>query len=238
MLKLCAKDFVVSRWWWLLVLAADILYFTFPSQQNLPFMISGIGLVLVCVFITLLLEDRYKTEVFYASLPLKRSTIAPARYVLVGFLALVCAAWTFVYGYFLNSVVKLRFIQIDLQSLFSVEEIAGYLFFTAFLAALFFPFYFRHGLGRGSFIFAVVCLVLGSIFIGLERLAANVFSLTRPLLTSEFLKDPGLGILAAMAGVKARLGVPLFIEGLLVLMAGMLFVSIRLSIRFYEKREF
>jgi hypothetical protein len=238
MLKLCAKDFVVSRWWWLLVLAADILYFTFPSQQNSLFMISGIGLVLACVFITLLLEDRYKTEVFYASLPLKRSTLAPARYVLVGFLALVCAAWTFGYGCFLNSVVKLRFIKIDLRLLFSVEGIAGYLFFTAFLAALFFPFYFRHGLGRGGFIFAVVCLALGSLFLGLERLAAKVLSLARPLLTSEFLKDPGLGILKTIGGVKASLGIPLFIGGLLVLIAGMMFISIHLSIRFYEKREF
>lgn len=238
MLKLCAKDWVISRWGWLLVLAADILYFTFPSQQNLLFMISGVGLVLVCVFITLFLDDRLKTEVFYASLPLKRSTIAAARYVLVGFLAIVSAAWIFVYGYFLNSVVKLRFIRIDLRSLFSVEGIGGYLFFTALLAALFFPFHFRHGLARGSFIFAAVCLALGSLVIGLERLAAKVLSLARPLLTSEFLKDPGLGILKTIGEVKASLGVPLFIVGLLVLIAGMMFISIRLSIRFYEKREF
>ena len=238
MIKLCAKDFVASRWWWLLALAADILYFTFPSQQNLLFMISGVGLVLVCVLITLFLEDRYKTEVFYASLPLKRSTIAPSRYILVGFLAVASGTWTFAYGYFLTSVVKLRFIKIDFESLFSVEGIAGYLFFAAFLAALFFPFYFKHGLGRGSFIFGTVCLALGSILIGLERLAANVFHLIRPLLTSEFLKDPGFGILRALGSIKALWGVPLFIGALFVLIAGMLLVSIRLSIRFYEKREF
>jgi hypothetical protein len=106
------------------------------------------------------------------------------------------------------------------------------------LAALFFPFYFKHGLGRGSFIFAVVCLTLGSLFLGLERLAGNALHLTRPLLTSGFLKDPGLGILGAIGGIKSSLGVPLFVGALLVLMAGMLFVSIRLSIQFYEKREF
>jgi hypothetical protein len=238
MLKLCIKDFVASRWLWLLVITSDILCFTFSSQQNLLFMISGIGLVLVCVFITLFLEDRYKTEVFYASLPLKRSTIASARYVLVGLLAFVCGVWTFFYGYFLNSVVKLRFFKIDLDSLYSVEGVAGNLFMTALLAALFFPFYFRHGLSRGSFVFAIVCLALGSLLIGIERLAADVFHLIRPLLTSEFLKDPGLGIIGAIGGIKARLGVPLFVGALLILMAGMLLVSIRLSIRFYEKREF
>jgi hypothetical protein len=238
MLKLCAKDFVVSRWLWLLVLAADILYFRFPSQQLLESMVSGIGLVLFCVFVTLFLEDRYKTEVFYASLPLKRSTIVLARYVLVGFLAIVSVAWTFVHGYFLNSVVTLRFIQIDLQSLFSFEGIAGYLFFTAFLAALFFPFYFKYRLGLGSFIFAVVCLALGCLFLVFQFLATDALHLTGPLSMPEFLKHPGLGILRAIGGIKASLGIPLFVGALLVLMAGMLLVSIRLSIRVYEKKEF
>jgi hypothetical protein len=238
MLKLCAKDFVVSRWLWLLVLAADIVYLRSPSPPDLTFMISGVGLVLACVFITLFLDDRYKTEVFYASLPLKRSTIAAARYISAGFLAIVSAAWTFIYGYFLNSVVKPRFIRIDLQSLFSVEGIAGYLFFTAFLTALFFPFYFKLGLGFGVLIFAVVCLALGSLFLVFQFLATDALHLTGPLSMPEFLKDPGLGILRAIGGIKDSLGVPLFIGGVLVLMAGMLLFSIRLSVRFYEKREF
>ena len=238
MLKLWAKDFVVSRWLWLLILGADILYLRPPFSQELAFMISGIGLVLVWVFVTLFLEDRYKTEVFYASLPLKRSTVVLARYVLVGFLALVSAAWTFVHGYLLNSVVKLRFIRIDLRSLFSVEGIAGYFFFAAFLAALFFPFYFKLGLGLGALIFAVVCLALGSLFFVFQFLATEALHLTGPLSMPEFLKDPGLGILRAIGGIKASLGVPLFIGALIVFMAGMLFISIRLSIRVYEKREF
>jgi hypothetical protein len=238
MLKLCAKDFVVSRWWWLLVLAANVVNFRFPSQALWLSMVYGIGLVLVSAFVTLFLDDRYKTEVFYASLPLKRSTIVLARYVLVGFLAIVSAACTFIYGYFLNSLVTPRFIWIDLQSLFSFEGIAGYLFFTAFLAALFFPFYFKLGLAFGAIISAVVCLALGSLFFVLDYLAADEFHLTRPLLTSKFLKDPGRGILRAIGGIRASLGVPLFIGGVLVLMAGMLLVSIRLSVRFYKKREF
>jgi ABC-2 type transport system permease protein len=238
MLKLCAKDFVVSRWLWLLVLAANILYFRFPSQQLLLSMVSGIGLVPFCVFVTLFLEDRYKTEVIYASLPLKRSTIVLARYVLVGFLAVASAAWTFVYGYFLNSVVKLRFIRIDLQSLFSIEGIAGYLIFMALLAALFFPFYFRHGLARGSFIFAIVFLTLAIFIVGFERLAANVLHLTGPLFTAEFLKDPGLGIVRAIGGIKDSLGLVSFVGTVFVFMGGILLFSIRLSIRFYNCREF
>jgi len=151
---------------------------------------------------------------------------------------LACAAWTFGYGSFLNSVVKLRFIRIDLQSLYSVEGIAGYLFFTAFLAALFFPFYFKLGLGFGVLIFAGACLALGNLFLVFEFLATDALHLTGPLSMPEFLKHPGLGILRAIGGIKTSLGVPLFVGALLVLTAGMVLASIRLSIRFYEKREF
>jgi ABC-2 type transport system permease protein len=238
MFKLCAKDFMSSRWWWLLVIAADFLYLTFPLQQNLALMLGAQVLISVCIFITLFLEDRLKTEILYASLPLKRSTMVLARYVLTGFLTLGCGLFVFGYGYFLSSVVKLPFVRIDFQSFLTVEGVAGFIVFTAFIAALYYPFYFRSGLGRGSFIFAAVLLVLTVIFAGLERSAAYVFHLTRPLFTEEFLKDPGLGIVRALGSSKDWLGLPLFVGGVLILMAGMLLLSIRLSIRFYEQRDF
>jgi ABC-2 type transport system permease protein len=238
MLKLCAKDFIASRWLWLLVIAADILYIPFPLQQNLGLMVGALALVLGCIIATLFLEDRLKTETLYSSLPLKRSTMVLSRYLLTGFLTLGCGVFVFGYGYFLSSVVKLRFVQIDFQSLLTAEGVAGFIVFTAFIAALFYPFYFRLGLGRGSFIFAAVLLALGIIFTGLERLAAHVFRFTRPLFTEEFLKDPGLGIVRALGGIENSLGQPLFISSALILIAGMLFLSIRLSIRFYEKRDF
>ncbi len=238
MLKLCAKDFVASRWWWLLIIGADILYSTFPLQQNLALMLGAQVLISVCVFITLFLEDRCKAEMLYASLPLKRSTMVLARYALAGFLTMGGGLFVFGYGYFLSSVVKLPFVRLDLKSLFTVEAVAGFIVFTAFIAALYYPFYFRSGLGRGSFVFAAVFLGLSAIFTGLERAAAHLFHLTRPLLTEEFLKDPGLGIVRALGGLKDSLGLPLFVGSALILIAGMLLISIRLSVRFYEQRDF
>jgi hypothetical protein len=229
---------MASRWWWLLFMASYILYFTFPLQQNLGLMVGAIALISVCVFVTLFLEDRYKTEAFYASLPLKRSTVVLARYVLTALLSLAGGIFVFFYAYILTSVVKLRFIKIDLKSLLTFGGITGFVLFIAFLAALYFPFYFRHGLGRGSFIFAAVLLALGIVVTGLERLAANIFHLTGPLFTADFLKDPGLGILLAIGGIRHSLGLPLFVGATFTLMAGMLAISIRLSIRFYQKREF
>jgi len=238
MLKLCGKDFMAGRWWWLLFMVSYILYFTFPLQQSLGLMVGTVALITACVFVTLFLEDRYKTEAFYASLPLKRSSIVLARYVLTGLLSLAGVVFVFFYAYLLTSVVKLRWIAIDLRSLLSLEGITGFALFIAFLAALYLPFYFRHGLGRGSFIFAAVLLGLVVVLTGIERLAAKVFHLTGPLFTADFLKDAGLGIIRAIGTIRDSLGLPLFIGAAFILLAGMLVISIRLSIRFYEKREF
>jgi hypothetical protein len=238
MLKLCAKDFRAGRWWWLLFMASYVLYFTFPLIQSLGLMVGAVALITACVFVTLFLEDRFKTEVFYASLPLKRSSIVLARYVLTALLSLAGLTFVFFYGYLLISVVKLRWIAIDLRSIFNVEGITGFVLFTAFLAALYFPFYFRHGLAKGSFIFAAVLLGLAIVLAGAERLAANVLHLTETLFTAEFLKDPGLGIIRTIGTVRNSVGLPLFVGAAFVFLAGMLAISIRLSVRFYKRREF
>jgi ABC-2 family transporter protein len=238
MLRLCGKDFMAGRWWWLLFTASYVLYFTFPLMQRLGLMVGAVALITACVFVTLFLEDRYKTETFYASLPLRRSSIVLARYILTGLLSLAGLAFVFLYGYLLTSVVKLRWMTIDLGSLLSLDGITGFALFTAFLAALYFPFYFRHGLAKGSFIFAAVLLGLAIVLAGAERLAANVLHLTETLFTAEFLKDPGLGIVRAIGTVRDSAGLPLFVGAAFILLAGMLAVSIRLSIRFYQKREF
>jgi len=238
MLKLCGKDFMAGRWWWLLFMASYVLYFTFPLMQSLGLMVGAVALITACVFVTLFLEDRFKTEVFYASLPIRRSSIVLARYVLTAFLSLACLVFVFFYGYLLISVVKLRWIAIDLGSLLSLDGLTGYVVFITFLAALYFPFYFRHGLARGSFIFAAVLLGLVIVLAGAERLTTNVLHLTETLFVPEFLKDPGLGIIRTIGTVRDSLGLPLFVGAGFLLMAGMLVISVRLSVRFYERREF
>jgi len=229
---------MASRWWWLLFMASYILYFTFPLMQSLGLMAGAVVLITACVFATIFLEDRYKTETFYASLPLKRSSIVLARYVLTALLSLASLAFVFFYAYLLISVVKLRWIAIDLRSIFNVEGLTGFVLFTAFLAALYFPFYFRHGLARGSFIFAAVLLGLALVLAGAERLTTNVLHLTETLFKAEFLKDPGLGIIRAIGTVRDSIGLPLFVCAGFIFLAGMLVISLRLSVRFYERREF
>jgi ABC-2 type transport system permease protein len=225
MLKLCWKDFIASRWFWLLILIICALYGTFPILPNSAVMVLGLGLVVGLLLVTLFVEDRYRTEALYCSLPLKRSTIVQARYLLSG---LVLAAGTilmFAYGYFVNSVLKMNLRKMNLEALRTLEGMLGFLFTGVVLVSFFFPLFFRFGLAKGTVVFTVILIgfiiSMGALFSG-----------------KEFLIDPGAGILRTLGRIKHYLTPPLFLLLTLALAAGIIFLSVRLSTRFYDQRDF
>lgn len=238
MLKLCVKDFVACRWWWLLVIAAFLLYWTFPFRFSLALMAGAVVLTSGWMAVALILEDKYKTEAFYCSLPLRRSTIVLGRYVLAAFLAPAGGILVLLYAHLLNSLTLFGPTKIDLGPLLTVEGVTAFAVFMAIFVSLYFPFYFKSGLGRGTLAFAAAVFVLAAGFAGMGRLADVLFNLKSSLLTPEFLKDPGLGIMRILAAVKNALSLPGFLAAAFILLAGAVLLSVRLSVRFYQKREF
>ena len=232
MLKLCLKDYLAARWWWLLALVAYALYATFPLMQNLAFMIAGAALIMGCLGVAVFIEDFFKTEAYFSSLPLRRSTIVQARYLLAGLLTLGGGIIVFAYGGLVNSMTWLRAVKINLGAIMTFEGVMGYVLALAILVGLYFPFYFRFGLARGSLGFAITLLGLS---LGLAAVLALLNE--NPFKSADFLKDPGIGIVWAIGQVKDELGPPLFIATGLVLTVGVFWISLRLSTRFYEKRD-
>ena len=239
--KLCAKDYIASRWWWLLTLTAVLFFGLIPLHWggSLAFMVNGAFLILGSLASTLFIEDMFKTESCVASLPLKRSSIVQARYLLAGLLILVGGIINFGFGHLL----KVGFPpdlggRSPLQPLLTIEGAAGYLFVLAFLIALYLPFYFRSGLFKGSIAYFFSLLPLAVAVAGLDKLHVFARLFGRDLLTDEFLSEIGLGIVAVFERVKTALGLPLFLALLFLAKSGFFSLSIRLSARFYGRREF
>jgi len=201
-------------------------------MQNLAFMIAGAALITGCLGITVLIEDLFRTEAYFSSLPLRRSTIVQARYLLAGLLMLGGGIIVFAYGRLVNSMTWLRAVKLNLGVIMTLEGVMGYVLAMAILVGLYFPFYFRFGLVRGSLGFAIAVAGLGFALSAVLALLNE-----NPFKSDDFLKDPGIGIVRAIGQVKDGLGPPLFIAVGLVLAAWFLWVSLRLSIRFYEKRD-
>jgi len=226
MLRLCRKDFIACRWFWLLALVVYFLYGVISIKQDVAFMAVGVALLLGLVALTLVVEDRYRTEVLFCSLPLKRSTIVRSRYLLSGFLVLFGGLIVFGYRHFLYSLDKVKALSTNPFLHLTLEELLGFVTLAAFLICLFYPLYFRYGLGKGAFLFTVILLGLLITTIGITALLSSWFD-TGDLFT-----------LRSIAKVKDLLGPPLFLLGAVALNLAIVFFSIRLSIRFYDQRDF
>lgn len=58
------------------------------------------------------------------------------------------------------------------------------------------------------------------------------------MFTEDFFKDPGRGLLGLIRSLRETLGFPFFIVFVLIVLGALVLVSLRLSVRFYERREF
>jgi ABC-2 family transporter protein len=238
MLKLCYKDYLASRWLWLSIAVLYVLYIVQPLGQSLLVMIFGAMAVFGALAIPLIWEDQNRTEALYASLPLTRRRIVGGRYLLGGFIGLAAAALIFGMAPLTLTLLRAPAYQNALGPLLSVEAAVGYACISGFLVAGFLPFYYRLGLAKGNLAFLTGLVALGLGVAGLERLASRTLNLIPPLFTPDFFKDPGRGALGLLGVIRTALGSVLFISLTLLILAALVFVSFRLSVRTYEERDF
>jgi hypothetical protein len=236
--RLCYKDYIASRWFWLLPFIIYFLYSIQPIGQTVMVMLFGWAAVFSCLFITGALEDRNKTEALYISLPVKRATVVRARYLLAGILTVVGGAAIFGLLGPINAFLKTRNPKADMGILMSVEGGAGFLAVVTFAWVLYLPLYFGLGFGRGSAIFSLVLLGLGLGLAGIGQLTARWLGWQGLLFTTETLKDPGSGIVQVLGRIRETTGTALFIGMIVAALVVLSFISLRLSERLYERREF
>lgn len=130
MFRLILKDFylmqVVAKW--LAIYLAVVLLRTSPSYG-----IMAVFLSVIFIRHSMVLDDKYKTDSLYCSLPLKRSAIVFSRYLSALLVTLAVTAFIFILSYFHGKDIM------TYKAAFLV------LFYLALFFSVFFPFYFRFG---------------------------------------------------------------------------------------------
>ncbi len=237
MLKLCYKDYLAGRWLWLGVAVLFILYIIQPMGQTILIMAFGTLAVYGLLAVTLIYEDQGRTETLYASLPLKRRTIVRGRYLLSGLILLGGGAVIFGSAALILASLKAPAYGKALSPLLSAEGIAGYFLATVFLLSSFLPLYYRFGLGRGNLLYFSGLFAFLLAVAGLERLASGPLHLISPLFTADFLGDPARGFLGLIGSARETLGPFLSFIFVLSLLSLLVLASIRLSTRFYCRKE-
>ncbi len=130
MFRLILKDFylmrVVAKW--LAIYLAVVLLQTSP-----PYGIMTVLLSVIFIRHSMVLDDKYKTDSLYCSLPLKRSVIVFSRYLSALLVTLAVTAFIFIISYLHGKDIM------TYKAAFLV------LFYLVLFFSVFFPFYFRFG---------------------------------------------------------------------------------------------
>jgi hypothetical protein len=231
------KDLRTTRLFWAPVAFSYGTFLLMFMEIRWVFLAAGIALAFLAAVTVLGIDDLYRSEPLYAALPGTRRGLVGGRYFGWGvstaaFLAL-----------FLSFTILLRAGFSDrtagLASLLSLQGAAAFLTGTALAGAVFFPFYFHFGFWRGMWSSLAADLVLGTaVLAAAPRLLPSA---VRPLLQAQ----PTAGAFAATArGLRALAWIidhelirPEIVAATAAVLAGLLWASFRLSVRFYRKRD-
>lgn len=230
MLKICLKDLLAARWF-LLAGAAFLLFYALQPYFSAGFiMAAGGAVVLAGLAVVFFLEDKNKTEILILSLPVRRSAIVGARHLLGALFLAVSGGIVFGVIAPLGIVIPSRPADADLSRLFSIEAASLFFVITAFFLALYLPLVHRFGFGRGTIRFVFAGIVFASLG------AAGLFSVLPADPAAR--RELAVAAIGLVGEIRSSLGTPLFLLAAVVLTGMFFWISFRLSLRFYEKREF
>jgi ABC-2 type transport system permease protein len=198
------------------LLAISAAFASYLNLSSLAFVLLTVSSYILNVFT---LEEKFRTEKFFASLPVRRRDIVIARYG--GILAI--AGVYFVVAYITNAFAILSG-RTEVRPI-PLGYCATVLVIMAFLASFTFPFYFKLGIAKSKTITSL--LLAGFMGLGGTLMALN----------------PARGSQRLMKGISAVLSSPFphDLPHTLLLMgvAIMLFaVSIPVAVTLYSRRDF
>jgi len=204
MLKLCWKDFYITRLFLIPVPFFFVILLNIFVFSEFLFFAAGILLTFIMVISIPLIEDKYRTEQIMLSLPVTRQSIVLSRYVSSFFITGIGMILYFVSALLYSSIFKDK--MVNLKSVISLEGGAVFLFASLLLTALFLPFHFKMGISKALLVFpafmavfsAVIWLEIESTSIHLGALPINPL-----LLFLLFLLLSGLTLLSIFLSIKA-----------------------------------
>ncbi len=198
---------------------------------------AGACLAFVAAATVLAIDDYYRTDPLFAALPGTRRSLVAGRYLAWGAFTIACL------GCFMAStaVIQARFGDYTprLVSLMSLKGAVAFLAGTLLAGALFLPLQFRLGFWRAIWVFTVAGLVLvtaGLNFLG-GLAPSGAESGAQPVALPGVFASTARGLRALAGLIDRDLGRPGVAAGLAAVIALLAYLSFRLSVRFYEKRD-
>jgi ABC-type transport system involved in multi-copper enzyme maturation permease subunit len=238
MLNLIKKDFFAGY----LFLLGVVIFAPFITWMEIWAMIDDFGglilgiftfiTMLMCIasaFIFMAVDSSPNTDMIFASLPVKRSTIVAARYLTSYTLMLSC--YLIIVLTCFSAVYLFNKSDQAFNILLSLRGLASMSLFLIFILSFILPFVFKYGSGKG-FTTALITQIVLVIFIPIAKFVLNVLNGIFEFDIALFsrLLNSTLRWLIALPAYQAYILITLFIILIIT-------ISLKLSIRFYYKRD-
>lgn len=188
------------------------------------------GLIVLLLPITFFAVDaRYNADLLGCSLPVLRSTMVYARYLSALVLTVAGLIVTVLLGMAFRALFSMG--GGDVSIIMTGAGAVGFVGSILLLHAVFFPFVFRSGLSRGTGHFCVAVMLVVAVLAGVEVL----ISLRHGYALFE--EAPFIGLNGVLHTWASALGAGRFRAMMAILTVGVVLASVRLSVRFYGKRD-
>jgi hypothetical protein len=236
-IALLRKDLRITRVVWAPMAFSYAVFLLMFMENVWAYLAAGTGLAFVMAATAAAIDDRYQTGPLFAALPGTRRSQVAGRYLAWG--AVTAAALVFFLGQtaLLHAVFGAQAPR--LVELLSLKGAAAFLAGTSLASLVFLPVQFRLGFwpglgwftGAGVVVLVAVLNVLG----GLVPPAAAALSPASPTPGPFASTVRGLRALAWL--IDRHLGRPAVVAATVALLALLVWLSFRLSVRFYGKRD-
>ena len=238
MLTLVKNYFVANRtvlaWTSLPMFLLAGFIFLVEHTVVIPLVILG----LLYIFSFSKTEEKNRTDVLYCSLPVKKSTIVYSRYLAALFTFVgVVAVCFLVFSIIENLGLPGRtviFPPISAQQFFTVT------IFIALFVSGFFPFYFKYGYMKGQLLGATAITLVCAAFMGVLYIVVSIsgktaiFDAVMSTTALPWIFRFLIGVFAQAAILMGKLNLQVLIG---IMTAVLLFVSLRVSVKFYKNKD-
>lgn len=234
MRALIRKDLIACRLFLAIALGMYVLWALCTYHQPLGYFVLNIAAIMVLALMPIVVDDKYRMETLVCFLPPSRSKFVLARY-LTALLALI-AGLSVHYG--LGAILSFGSQQSGFWTLCAPQAVLAFCTLPVAFISLYLPCYFRFGLGRGTFVFAVLIIVLATLMtsplLANELLAADGgFVITR-----QMLQHPEQALIGFIDHVATAVGNGRFYASVSIGNVALVTGSVALSIRSFNRRDF
>jgi hypothetical protein len=237
MIRLLLKDIRITRLFWLPALAFYAVFILSFSGRPAAYLIAHVFIILILAIVVPIVEYMTRTEHVACALPVRRSEIVGARYLATLAVTLVSLVLFLAYARLVRAVVDIP--EFRPSSPPTIQEGLMIFLVTAVTASLFFPFYFKSGMGKGLLGFSIFILAVLMITTTFSMIPEEKPAGTQTLQPSGSggAMASGFHVFSFLQGFEKALRNPAFLVLAVLVTAAVVYISLRLSIHFYSRRD-